>query len=98
MGGTSFDPTGTNPSGVASQQGGSATKPSLWDTWVQRAYSLRPLGNTLQQAGNNFGQRSLNMLHGDGFRTDVQVYPAPPPPQALAARPGNGVRNEAERE
>ena len=87
MGGTSFDPRGANPAGVAPQQGGSATKPSLWDTWVQRAYSLRPLGNSLQQTGNSFGQRSLNMLHGDGFRTDTQVYPAPPPPQAFAARP-----------
>ncbi|WP_158820331.1 hypothetical protein [Granulicella sp. S156] len=87
MGGTSFDPTGTNPAGATPQQGAPATKPSLWDTWTQKAYSLRPLGSTLQQAGNNLEQRSLNMLHGDGFRTDAQAYPPPPPPQALAARP-----------
>ena len=87
MGGTSFDPRGTNPAGVTPQQGAPATKPSLWDTWTQKAYSLRPLGSTLQQAGNNLEQRGVNMLHGDGFRTDAQVYPSPPPPQALAAWP-----------
>lgn len=87
MGGYSIDPTQTNSSGAMPQQGAAVAKPSLWDRWIQNAYSLRPLGATLSQAGNNLGQRSINMLHGDGFRPDAQVYPPPPPPQALAARP-----------
>ena len=59
MGSYSFDPTRTNPAGVAPQQGVPTTKPSLWDTWAQKAYSLRPLGNTLQQAGNNLDRKSV---------------------------------------
>jgi lysozyme len=82
MGGYNFNPRGTSPAGMTSSQGGPAAKPSLWDTWTQRAYSLRPLGNRLQQAGNNLEQRSLNMLHGDSFRTDAQVYPPLPPSPA----------------
>jgi hypothetical protein len=87
MGDYSIDPTGTNPPGTMPQQGAAVSKPSLWDRWIQNAYSLRPLESTLSQAGNTLGQRSINMLHGDGFRPDAQVYPPPPPPQALAARP-----------
>lgn len=93
MGGTSFDPRGTNPAGVVPQQGAPTTKPSLWDTWMQKAYSLRPLGSTLQQAGNNLEQRGINMLHGDGFRKDSQVYPPlppPPMPRPLISAPTGG--------
>ena len=91
MGGTSFDPTGTNPASATLQQGMSVGKPSLWDTWTQKAYSLRPLGNMLGQVGDNLEQRGINMLHGDGFKTDAQVYPPPLPPQALAARPPTNI-------
>jgi hypothetical protein len=71
------NPTDTNTS-VSPQQ------PSAWDALTQKAQSLHPLSSLLGQAGNNLGQRSLNALHGDGFRTDAQIYPLPPTPPALA--------------
>ncbi|AEU37288.1 hypothetical protein AciX8_2985 [Granulicella mallensis MP5ACTX8] len=71
------NPTDTNTS-VPPQQ------PSAWDAFTQKAQSLHPLSSLLGQADNNLGQRSLNALHGDGFRTDAQIYPLPSTPPALA--------------
>lgn len=71
------NPTDTNTS-VPLQQ------PSAWDAFTQKAQSLHPLCSLLGQAGNSFGQRSLNALHGDGFRTDAQIYPPLPTPPVLA--------------
>ena len=41
---------------------------------------FRSLSSLLGQGGNQLGQRSINLLHGDGFRTDAQVYPPLPLP------------------
>ena len=82
MGGYGFNPVGTNGASAPLQQ------PSFWDMYTQKAQNLHPLSSLLGQAGNQLEQRSINLLHGDGFRADAQVYPplAPPP----VARPTSG--------
>ena len=76
MGGYGLNPNGANGAGAPPQQ------PSWWDTYVQKAQNLHPLSSLLGQGGNQLGQRSINLLHGDGFRTDAQVYPPLPLPSA----------------
>ncbi|AEU37285.1 hypothetical protein [Granulicella mallensis] len=86
MDGYSVNPTGTNTS-VPPQQ------PSPWEASTQKVQSLHPLSSLLGQAGNDFGQRTINLLHGDGFRTDSQAYPLQPPsplPRASTNPPVNG--------
>ena len=79
MGGYGVNPNGTNGAGAPPQQ------PSLWDSYAQKVQDLHPLSSLLGQGGNQLGQRSINLLHGDGFRTDAQVYP--PLPLPTATRP-----------
>ena len=76
MGSYGLNPTGVNGASVPPQQ------PSWWDTYVQKAQDLHPLSSLLGQGGSQLEQRSINLLHRDGFRTDAQVYPPLPPPPA----------------
>ena len=79
MGGYGLNPNGTNGASAPPQQ------PSWWDTYVQKAQNLHPLSSLLGQGGSQLEQRPINLLHGDGFRTDAQVYP--PLPLPTATRP-----------
>jgi hypothetical protein len=76
MDGYGLNPTGANGASAPLQQ------PSLWDNYVQKIQNLHPLNSLLGQSGNQLGQRSINLFHGDGFRTDAQVYPPLPLPPA----------------